>query len=303
MIDLRALRYFVAAFEERSVTAAARRCAISQPSITAALQGLEASLGVRLFARTRQGLAPTRDAEILHGRAVGLLAEAAAIEREFRGRAPRTLSIHVQPDISLRRAAPILRAAYETSPGIVIRLVADPNQADLVVGADGCVEDGMDFLPLWTEPYVVLVPADHPLRFKAEVGPRDLEGQPMIERTQCRLQARFEAHLSTLGVKPDIRATTTDEDAVVTLVELGVGLAIAPASHADGAPGVVVRLLASDVAASRTIGLAWRVDSSHARFAKALAHAITTSAPPLTARRGAVPIRAVRSISPRRRGQ
>lgn len=274
MVDLRALRYFVAAFEEGSVTAAARRCAISQPSITAALQGLEASLGVRLFARTRQGLAPTRDAELLHARAVGLLAQATAIEREFRARGPLTLAIHIQPDVSLRRAAPILRAAYESTPDIVTRIVADPNQADLVVGADGCLGEGMDFLPLWSEPYVVLAPADHPIRFKTVVRPSDLEGLPMIERTQCRLQARLEAHLSTTGVKPDIRATTADEDAVVTLVELGVGLAIAPASHADGVSGVVTRPLAPEVSASRTIGLAWRKGGSHAGFAKVLAQAV-----------------------------
>lgn len=287
MVDLRALRYFVAAFEEGSVTAAARRCAISQPSITAALQGLEASLGVRLFARTRQGLAPTRDAEILHSRAVGLLAEATAIEREFRARGPLTLAIHIQPDVSLRRAAPILRAAYETSPDIVTRIVADPNQADLVVGADGCLGEGMDFLALWSEPYVVLAPADHPIRFKSVVRPQDLEGLPMIERTQCRLQTRLEAHLSTTGVKPDIRATTADEDAVVTLVELGVGLAIAPASHADGVPGVVVRPLAPEVSASRTIGLAWRKGGSHGSFAQVLAQAVRTPVSSPTVRRKA----------------
>jgi len=287
MVDLRALRYFVAAFEEGSVTAAARRCAISQPSITAALQGLEASLGVRLFARTRQGLAPTRDAEILHRRAVGLLAEATAIEREFRARGPLTLAIHIQPDVSLRRAAPILRAAYETSPDIVTRIVADPNQADLVVGADGCLGEGMDFLALWSEPYVVLAPADHPIRFKSVVRPQDLEGLPMIERTQCRLQTRLEAHLSTTGVKPDIRATTADEDAVVTLVELGVGLAIAPASHADGVPGVVVRPLAPEVSASRTIGLAWRKGGSHGSFAQVLAQAVRTPVSSPTVRRKA----------------
>jgi DNA-binding transcriptional LysR family regulator len=287
MVDLRALRYFVAAFEEGSVTAAARRCAISQPSITAALQGLEASLGVRLFVRSRQGLAPTRDAEILHGRALGLLAEATAIEREFRARAPRTLSIHIQPDISLRRAAPILRAAYETSPDIVTRIVTDPNQADLVIGADGCLGDGMAFLPVWHEPYVVLAPAGHPIRFKTFVRPSDLDGQPMIERTQCRLQARLEVHLSALGIRPDIRAATADEDAVVTLVELGVGLAIAPASHADGVAGVVTRPLAPEVTASRTVGLAWRQGSAHADFARTLAGAMAPPTSALAAKRRA----------------
>lgn len=43
--DLRALGYFVAAYEEKSVTAAARRCFIAQPSISAAIRNLESALG------------------------------------------------------------------------------------------------------------------------------------------------------------------------------------------------------------------------------------------------------------------
>jgi len=44
LFDLRALGYFVAAFEERSITAAARRCFVAQPSISMAIKGLEEAL-------------------------------------------------------------------------------------------------------------------------------------------------------------------------------------------------------------------------------------------------------------------
>lgn len=274
MFDLRALRYFVAAYETGSITAAARRCSISQPSITAAIQGLEAELGTRLFDRSRQGLAPTRDAEILHVRAGALLAEASALHREFRVRAPRTLSVFVQPDIGLRRFAPVLRTAYDLVPDLVTRMVGERSAADIQVTAEACREAGSDFIPLWTEPYAVLMPATHPLRFRSHIGLADLDGLPMIERPNCALQARFETGLSDLGVRPDIRATAADEDAVLVLVELGVGLAIAPASHAEGAPGVTVRPLAPEIATDRTVGLAWRKGAGHGDFCQRLAAAV-----------------------------
>ena len=44
-MELRELGYFVAVFEEGSVSAAARRSHISQPSVSTALAALEAELG------------------------------------------------------------------------------------------------------------------------------------------------------------------------------------------------------------------------------------------------------------------
>ena len=50
-ISLRALRYLVAVADQGSVTAAARRLHVSQPSISEALAALEAELGLALFLR------------------------------------------------------------------------------------------------------------------------------------------------------------------------------------------------------------------------------------------------------------
>src|SRR3546814_13052015 len=58
--SLKHLAYFVAAVEEGSVTSAARRLNISQPSVSAAIAQLEARFGLTLFVRHHaQGLSPT----------------------------------------------------------------------------------------------------------------------------------------------------------------------------------------------------------------------------------------------------
>jgi DNA-binding transcriptional LysR family regulator len=50
-MDLRQLRYAIALSEELSFTVAAKRCGISQPTLTNAIRKLERDLGVPLFLR------------------------------------------------------------------------------------------------------------------------------------------------------------------------------------------------------------------------------------------------------------
>ena len=50
--NMHVARYVIAVSEELSFTAAAKRCGISQPSLSNAIQDLEEQLGGRLFLRT-----------------------------------------------------------------------------------------------------------------------------------------------------------------------------------------------------------------------------------------------------------
>jgi DNA-binding transcriptional LysR family regulator len=50
-MQMQQIRYFLALCEERNFTRAAKRCGISQPSLTNAIIGLEQELGGALFQR------------------------------------------------------------------------------------------------------------------------------------------------------------------------------------------------------------------------------------------------------------
>ncbi|WP_371648147.1 MULTISPECIES: LysR family transcriptional regulator [unclassified Streptomyces] len=58
-MSLRQFEYALAVAEAGSVTAAAERLHVAQPSVSQQIRGLERDLGVELFARTPSGLVPT----------------------------------------------------------------------------------------------------------------------------------------------------------------------------------------------------------------------------------------------------
>ena len=58
-MDLKALSYFVAVFEKKSISGAAKSCFIAQPSISAAIKQLEESLNNQLFTRHARGVQAT----------------------------------------------------------------------------------------------------------------------------------------------------------------------------------------------------------------------------------------------------
>jgi DNA-binding transcriptional LysR family regulator len=96
MDKLRALHYFVAAAEEGSFSAAARRFRVSVPAVTKSVSALERDLGVKLLDRSTQGLTLSpRGAQYLES-CTPLLAQLADADRALAAPgAPRARSLVV----------------------------------------------------------------------------------------------------------------------------------------------------------------------------------------------------------------
>ena len=256
MFDLRALKYFVAAYEEGSITAAAKRCYIAQPSISAAIQNLETTLNTRLFERARQGLTPTPEGEKLYPRAKDLLAESNAIVQSFTAPPQREIRLHLQADIPIHRAAPLIDLLYREVPGMKLKLTQEGEAFDLKLISDQYKRDNEWMQTLWEEDYVALIPGNHPLRFKAQLEPADLHGAPFIDRPECALSRLFSQLLGRKKIAPDIRASVVREEAVPALVEMGVGIALLPETHCEGVRDAVVRPIKHGSGMKRRVGLA-----------------------------------------------
>lgn len=84
-MEFRQIHYFVALYEEGSVTRAARRLNVVQPAISMQLGKLEAELGHPLFQRTPKGMLPTDVGREAYRQLAPLLQEARSAKERLAG--------------------------------------------------------------------------------------------------------------------------------------------------------------------------------------------------------------------------
>ena len=87
-MTLQQLRYVTAIAETGTLSEAARRFYIAQPSLTASLRELEEELGLTIFRRTNRGAVLTPEGEEFLGYARQVLAQMDLMEEKYLGAAP-----------------------------------------------------------------------------------------------------------------------------------------------------------------------------------------------------------------------
>jgi DNA-binding transcriptional LysR family regulator len=250
-MDIRELRYFAAVFRERNLTLAAKRCFISQPSVSVAITNLEAELGTTLFIRHKKGVAPTASAEQLYSVARRIIDDTDAARNLFRKPPVRqTLTLGLMRTLDVPRTVALLRPLTGASD-IHLRLVGMNDAADARVVSKSMVKADEHFIPLWVDRYVAALPPSHPLTLKDRLRTSDFAGVAMIDRCHCEQSEFFGRNAQPQNTV----AIAESEDWAMALVAAGVGVAIVPEGVARANPDVVVREIEVDV--KRQVGLAY----------------------------------------------
>ncbi len=123
--SLRDMAIFVAAFEERSFTAAARREHTTQSGVSQHIRNIEDLLGVQLFLRERVGVAPTPAAARFYRSCLRVLrshADAHGEMARFRGGAAGQLRIGLMPTLTSAALAPALETFMQDAPNVAVRV-------------------------------------------------------------------------------------------------------------------------------------------------------------------------------------
>ena len=251
-MELRELRYFLAVYETGSVTAAARRCFISQPSISAALAALEREVDTVLFVRHRKGVTPTDAAAALYDRARRVVDDALSLKALFAPPPASEITLGLMPSLDIPRVMPLLRPLTEAGD-VRLFLVAADAPCDARIVARNMIREDEAFAPLWSEGYVLALPPHHELRLKPQVTLADLDGLPLIGRCNCENADQT----GDLGFKPQIVAVATTEEWALALVEAGVGATVLPEGVVAADARVATRPLA-DLGLRREVGVAYR---------------------------------------------
>jgi DNA-binding transcriptional LysR family regulator len=128
------LRTFIEVARDGSLSGAARRLGLTQPTVGRHIDALEAALGVTLFTRSPRGLTATPAALSLGPYAESMAAAAAALGRAASGEAAAdqgAVRVTASDVIGCEVLPPILAAFRTAHPGIAIELTLTNRTEDL----------------------------------------------------------------------------------------------------------------------------------------------------------------------------
>src|ERR1700735_818535 len=124
-MDERRLRYFLAIVEEGSVTAAAARPHVAQPSLSQSLRGIERELGTELFDRVGRGLQLTSAGHALIGparQALLALDAARSAGREIAAALAGELAIAARATLAADPLAEMVGRFRQAHPGVTVEI-------------------------------------------------------------------------------------------------------------------------------------------------------------------------------------
>ncbi|GAA3946066.1 LysR family transcriptional regulator [Allohahella marinimesophila] len=230
-MDLKALRYFAAAVDTGSITAAAEACFIAQPSITAAIRKLEQEFDAQLLERSKRGVVTTAQGKMLYQMAQNLLSHAASVKsRMTEAQSAEAVHISVAPSISYEYLNQVLMLIqkHRTGDTTFIRRGTFQGEPDLLLTASNNVPPGYEFFPLWRDQYCVLLPLTHKLTYQSHLTLSDFYGIDLVEREFCELRQEWDRLIEQFEHAPNIVATVDNEEWALRLVASGVGITFAP---------------------------------------------------------------------------
>jgi len=289
-MTLRDLQYLVALAETRHFGRAAKRCHVSQPTLSAQLRKLEQFLGVTLIERRPRRVALTAAGEAVVERARRMLADAEDIRAVARARQDPLageLGLGLIPTLAPYLLPRIVPRISKTLPGLQL-LLHEYQTAPLI---DRVVHGGLDVailaLPadtrglvtrsLFAEAFVVAMPEQHRLAARKRVKTADLAGEKLLllEEGHCLRDQALEVCARADIEEQGFRATSLET--LRQMVAAGHGITLLPRLAAEGpfasARGLIVRPF-SPPAPSRVIGAAWRRSSSRTEAIAAVCNII-----------------------------
>ena len=258
MIEVKPLRYFLAAYEEGSITAAASRCFIAQPSITHAIKSLEASLEVTLFERSKQGIKPTRDGNKLYKLASDFLLQNQHLEEAFIPSSKIKIPIYIQPDINIEHYSNVIESIKSLSDDIDILIADSIEQAQIAIIDEERLPSQFEFRIINKEDYKLLVRNDHILAQKKHIDFQSFEGLTFIERPYCTNRKAFNRLISENNISITYQGKAVHDLQLQGLVKLNLGVAVIPESYIKHDDKLTYIPIILDPPITRSIALAYR---------------------------------------------
>lgn len=274
-ITLKQVRYFLAAVDLGQISHAAMEMNVSQSAVTAAVQSLEAQLGVTLLERTSSGVRPTIEGArfLHHARNIAAAVEDAVRSPLGEGRtvsgALTIAATYTVAGYFMARHYARFRRAYPDIDLTMVELARRDIEAGLVSGAidlavmlvSNLANQGeIDHEVLLKSRRRLWLPTDHPLLTAPRVTLAEIAAEPYVMLTVDEADATAGRYWQKAGLQPSVTFSTSSIEAVRSMVAAGMGVSILSdmVYRPWSLDGQRIELRSVDaVVPSMDVGLAW----------------------------------------------
>jgi len=271
LIELRHLRYFLAAAETLHFTKAAAQLHVTQPTLSHQIRQLEGQLNLPLFDRIGRRIKLTSAGELLlpHSRRVFReLEEAQSALGELHGLKRGQLKVGIMQTVNACVIPEIVSRFSAAHPGVRVtcnEMAVDEVEAGL---ESGKLDLGISFLPatraalegerLFTEDLVLVVRADHSFTRRRSVKVSELAMVPLVllSPRYCTRQL-IDRSFAEVQVRPEVRVEMSSIESILsTIRESGLpsilpSLALCQRDHG------LVAVPITEPKLNRSVGLLW----------------------------------------------
>lgn len=242
-LDIRQIEYFAEVAKQLSFTKAASTLHVSQPSISKAIQNLEAELGVPLFYRSSKQLELTDAGQAVLVNAQHVLEAFKNLRSELtdlmelkKGQ----IRIGIPPIVGSEFFSKLVSHYKEQYPYVEILLTevgskkirqgVEAGELDIGLICNLCItNENLDEISILKDPLMLIVHRDHPLSSHAFVQLSELQKESfIIYRKDFTLYDRIIEECSKSGFFPTIACETSQKDLIIEMVEAKLGIALLP---------------------------------------------------------------------------
>jgi LysR family transcriptional regulator, hydrogen peroxide-inducible genes activator len=296
-MKLKDLKYLLALAEYRHFRKAANACSVSQPTLSIQLKKLEQVLGVQLFERRQKRVLITASGLRIVEQAKHVLNAMNELERLAKlAKDPFSaeLRLGLIPSLGPYLLPHILPIIKQQLPKLTLYLYEDKTETlltqlnqgnlDAVIVALPVQHKNMKVQTLFKEPFFLLMPSAHSLRFTKELHLKDLihDNLLLLEEGHCLREQALEVCSKKNNLKEKTNYRATSLETLRNMVASGAGITLLPLLALEEHPLTVNKPFVAPIP-ERKIGILWRKDSALEPCCQKLATIIENTIPGVVA--------------------
>ena len=298
-MTLTELKYIVAVARERHFGRAAEACFVSQPTLSVAIKKLEEELEVQIFERGGSEIGITPIGQGIVEQAQRVLEEAHAIrEIAQQGRDPLagplrvgviyTIGPYLLPALipQMIQDAPRMPLILQEDYTVKLLELLRQGEIDVAILADPFSDAGLVTQPVYDEPFVVALPAEHRWSSRDRIPSTEIKDETMLllgtghcfrdhVLEVCPELSRFSQ--ASAGIQKTFEGSSLET--IRHMVASGIGITVLPAMAGPGngrlSDGLLRYVPFEDPGPFRRVMLAWRKSFTRMPAVDALRSAIS----------------------------